>query len=125
HTVDIRPHAGYGGNQFAHQLEERLVMALRLVAEIHHLDGEIDALAGGIGVAGTQDVLLAQDRLRTLAVEPGALIVVGAHRLTQDEPFARLEFDLQWHRRMTLSLSSNRNSPVRSAMRARGILRIT
>src|SRR5690554_428630 len=77
-------------------------MGPKIGREIHHLDKQVEALAGRVGVGGAENVLLAEDRRVALDEEARALVVVGDDAVAENEAFAGLEFDLESHVRAVL-----------------------
>jgi hypothetical protein len=97
-ALDVRPHARRGPENVAHEREIDVVVGARIFRRVHQLHRQIDALGRRIGALDGEDVLLAKDRDLTFDQETGALVVVGDDALAENDPFARLELDLERHR---------------------------
>src|SRR6185436_5216460 len=73
------------------------MMRARIARRVHQLHRQIDALGRRVGPLGGEDVLLAQDRARSLDHQPGSLIAIGDDGLANQNAFVGLELDLERH----------------------------
>src|SRR2546430_5766651 len=99
-SFNMRPNAGGGSKDVAHQRKVDFVVGAWVPGRVHQLNGEIDPLGRAVGAIGRHDVLLAQDRGFALDHKPGALIRIGDDAVAKDDALTRLQLNLEGHDRL-------------------------